>query len=176
MGWVVTIILHMVNKNAKTQQLQIRVSAAEKAAIQRAAKAANMDMSCWVLQQVLPPQQDLLQGLFKRLSQADDSRYLLAEINACLTALTAAEFNHAVQLPPPAKLSAYIANYIAAMVEYAAHQKGVAPPDWTSEIQALSQPVFGSELKSLRLYLLTHAPIPFRRRNIFIDASIGDRV
>jgi hypothetical protein len=29
---------------------------------------------------------------------------------------------------------------------------------------------------SLRLYLLTHSPAPFRRRNIFIDASVGSRV
>jgi hypothetical protein len=36
--------------------------------------------------------------------------------------------------------------------------------------------VFGSELQSLRLYLLTHSPPPFRARNIFIDSSLGDRI
>jgi hypothetical protein len=40
----------------------------------------------------------------------------------------------------------------------------------------LAEPVFGSDLMSLRLYLLTHSPAPFRRRNIFIDASVGFRV
>jgi hypothetical protein len=40
----------------------------------------------------------------------------------------------------------------------------------------LTEPVFGSELQSLRLYLLTHSPPPFRARNIFIDATLGDRV
>jgi len=32
------------------------------------------------------------------------------------------------------------------------------------------------ELLGLRLHLLTHSPAPFRRRNIFIDASVGARV
>jgi hypothetical protein len=36
--------------------------------------------------------------------------------------------------------------------------------------------VFGSDLQNLRLYLLTHSPPPFRRRNIFIDSTLGDRV
>jgi hypothetical protein len=36
--------------------------------------------------------------------------------------------------------------------------------------------VFGSTLVSLRLYLLTHSPPPFRRRNIFIDATVGSSV
>jgi hypothetical protein len=40
----------------------------------------------------------------------------------------------------------------------------------------LPQPVFGSELKALRLHLLTNSPPAFRRRNIFIDATLGDRV
>jgi len=29
---------------------------------------------------------------------------------------------------------------------------------------------------SLRLYLLTHSPAAFRRRNIFIDATVGAQV
>ena len=45
-----------------------------------------------------------------------------------------------------------------------------------ARIAPLASPVFGSKLESLRLYLLTHSPPPFRRRNIFIDASIGARV
>jgi hypothetical protein len=62
------------------------------------------------------------------------------------------------------------------MVELAAKLKNVAPPLWTRQIAPLDKPYFGSDLSSLRLYLLTNAPPVFRRRNIFIDASLGDRV
>ncbi len=62
------------------------------------------------------------------------------------------------------------------MVEYACAQRDVAPPAWTRAVAPLTEPVFGSALMSLRLYLLTHSPAPFRRRNIFIDASVGSRV
>ena len=65
---------------------------------------------------------------------------------------------------------------LAATVEHAAMQKHVAPPEWTREIEPLEEPVFGSALRSLREHLLFHAPIAFRRRNIFIDASVGARV
>jgi hypothetical protein len=36
--------------------------------------------------------------------------------------------------------------------------------------------VFGSDLQSLRLHLLTHSPPPFLARNIFVDATLGDRI
>ncbi len=62
------------------------------------------------------------------------------------------------------------------MIEYTANQKGTSPPAWVREIKPLSQPVFGTDLMSLRLYLLTHSPPPFRYRNIFIDSTVGKRV
>jgi hypothetical protein len=62
------------------------------------------------------------------------------------------------------------------MVEYACARRGVALAEWTKAIAPLTEPVFGSELISLRLHLLTHSPAPFRRRNIFIDASLGASV
>jgi hypothetical protein len=52
----------------------------------------------------------------------------------------------------------------------------VAVPEWTRSIPLLVEPVFGSDLKSLRLHLLTNSPPPFRSRNIFIDSTLGDRV
>ena len=57
-----------------------------------------------------------------------------------------------------------------------ARKNGVAPPSWLRATTPLAEPVFGSSLMGLRLYLLTHSPAPFRRRNIFIDASVGSRV
>jgi hypothetical protein len=102
-------------------------------------------------------------------------RFALAELNSWLASLSAGELQEAVSSPPP-HLTPFLANYVAAMTEYACVTNGVAPPSWVNATAPLAEPVFGSDLMSLRLYLLTHSPAPFRRRNIFIDASVGFRV
>lgn len=161
----------------KNRFLQIRVTASEKDLIGRAAARAGMDMSRWVLERALPSGLRRFQQLVDALS--DDGahrRYVLAELNDFLSALTPAEFQRAVADSSAMALEAYLANYVAAMVETAAAMKGVAPPAWTASIPVLTEPRFGSSLESLRLHLLVNSPPAFRRRNIFIDSSIGDRV
>ena len=161
----------------KTHQLQIRVTAAEKAAIQRAAARAGMGMSSWVLSRVLPSRQPQFRELCQALVAAgDDRRYTLAELNDFLAALDAADFADAVREPLPEHLEPYLANYVAAMVETAANGKGVPAPAWADSVLPLDEPAFGTPILGVRLHLLTAAPPAFRRRNIFIDASIGDRV
>jgi hypothetical protein len=163
-------------RRTKDGQLQIRVSAAEKKAIQQAAARAGLDMSGWVRTKLLPPPRETFRRLTTSLaSRPDDRRYLLAEFNDFLTGLGAAAFVLAVAEPPP-PLPPYLANYVAAMVETAAHRLDAAPPGWTAGVVPLAEPVFGSSLASVRLHLLLASPPAFRRRNIFIDASIGDRV
>ena len=159
----------------KSAQLQIRVSPAEKAAIQRAARRAGLDMSAYVLARVLPAPARRFQELTEACRDPEGARFALAELNSWLASLGTAELQEAVA-SPPSGLAPYLANYVAAMVEYACAQHGVAPPAWTRAIAPLTEPVFGSALMSLRLYLLTHSPAPFRRRNIFIDATVGARV
>jgi hypothetical protein len=73
-------------------------------------------------------------------------------------------------------LSAFLRNYVAAMVEHACAQRAVTVPRWVRAVEPLSDPVFGSELQSLRLHLLTQSPPAFRCRNLFIDSSVGERV
>ncbi len=165
-----------MSNGGKISQLQIRLSPDEKAAIQRAAKRASMDMSAWVLTKLLPSHGKTFQTLLKKLADEQDKRYVLAALNDFLYPLTANEFEQAVEESPRAHLSDYLSNYVAAMVEFAAAQKNTPPPQWTSDIEPLPHPAFGTTLKSLRLHLLTRSPITFRRRNIFIDASMGDRV
>ena len=159
----------------KSAQLQIRVSPAEKAAIQRAARRAGLEMSAYVLTRVLPPPARRFQDLTGACADPEGARFALAELSAWLASLGAAELHEAVASPPPT-LPPYFANYVAAMVEVACAQRGSAAPAWTRTVAPLTEPVFGSTLMSLRLYLLTHSPPPFRRRNIFIDASVGSRV
>jgi hypothetical protein len=165
-----------VPRSARTAQLQIRVSPAQKAEIRRRARRAGLGMSAWVLRRLLPPAAATFEELASGLAGADTPAPVLAELNDLLTGLGAEELAEAVSEPPRARLEPYRANYLAAMVELACERAGVRAPAWTGSVHPLGQPVFGASLDSLRLHLLTHAPPPFRRRNIFIDASIGDRV
>jgi len=133
-------------------------------------------MSAFVLERLLPPVRLRFEELVRALSNDNDRRYALAELNDLLTDLTPAEFPLAVAAPLLEELSPYMRNYVAAMVEQAAHQKGVAPPDWLGDIEPLEQPRFVETLAGLRLHLLASSPVPFRRRNIFVDSTVGDRV
>lgn len=134
-------------------------------------------MSSWVLQQALPAPQARFASLVSQLArQPDQLSYLWAELNDWLEGLSANEFTVAVAGGPDLPPSPYLANYLAAMIELAAHRKGVRPPAWTLDVTPLDQPVFASSLQGLRLHLLISSPPPFRRRNIFIDTSVGGRV
>lgn len=159
----------------KSGQIQIRVSPAQKAAIRRAARQAGLDMSAYVLARLLSAPARRFQDLTEACAVSRDARFALAEFNSWLASLGAGELQEAVSSPHP-RLTPYLANYIAAMVEYACARNGVAAPSWTRATAPLTEPVFGTALLSLRLYLLTHSPAPFRRRNIFIDASLGSQV
>ena len=114
---------------------------------------------------------------FLRLSVAVEATerlaYPLAELNDLLTAASAQDL---ASLPLPPIADPYRLNYVTAMVELAAHRAGIAPPTWAESIPPLACPVFIDPSLRLRAHLLTASPPPFRRRNIFIDSSIGDRV
>lgn len=165
-----------MSKLEKTAQLQIRVSHRQKAAVQRAAQRAGMDMSCYVLSRVLSAAADRFQDCTRGCASASPPSFALAELNTLLSGLSGAELREAVAVAPTATLSPFLTNYVAAMVEYACARRALAAPAWTRAIEPLADPAFGSELQSLRLHLLTHSPPPFRRRNIFIDSSIGRQV
>ncbi len=165
----------MTNRN-KDLQLQIRVSPREKAMIIRAAKQAGMSMSAWLLARALPPKKLKFRELLDGLRNDEHNRYVYAALNDLLTELSPSMFREVVSEDADHRLTPYAQNYLAAMVELAAAQKGVIPPDWTRNIIPLMKPHFGITLTSLRLHLLTQSPAVFRRRNIFIDATLGHRV
>jgi hypothetical protein len=165
-----------MDKLAKSEQLQIRLSRQEKSAIQRAAARAGMDMSGYVLSRVLSVPAAQFRACVEQSVRAQSPRFALAELNSLLAAFSAGELRDAIAAPPPPGLTPFVLNYITAMVEYACAKRSVAPPVWTRAVAPLPDPVFGTALQSLRLHLLTHSPPPFRARNIFIDASVGERV
>ena len=167
----------MVVLVSKTHQLQIRISAEDKALLRARAANAGMDVSKWVLQQVLPPVERKFQALCGELASRPDAlSFTFAEFQDWFNQLTGDEFVRAVRYVPRARLPPFEANYLAAIVEHASAIKGVNPPRWTVTVEPLDAPWFASSLKSLRLYLLTHSPPPFRRRNLFIDSSVEQRV
>ena len=161
---------------SKSQQLQIRVTPEQKAALKRLARRAGVDVSRYVLSSVLPPVGDQIRSLLKTLAREDDPQFALAAFNDLLVGLMAAEFSEAVADLEVGQLSPFLKNYVAAMVEVAAHLKGQPPPDWVREVEALEEPYFAVPYARLRPYLLRAAPTPFKRRNIFVDATVGDRV
>ena len=160
----------------KSQQLQIRVSASQKATLRRQARRAGMDMSTYVLTRALPASAAKIAELVGALADADNPRFTLAELNDVLNGLSPSAFGEAVDGVDVGRLSPYLQNYVTAMVEHAAFQKSVAPPRWARDVEALMAPVFAVPFPRLRAHLLLAAPVAFKRRNLFVDATIGDRV
>ena len=162
--------------STKSQQLQIRVTPQQKAALRRQARRAGTDVSTYVLARTLPVAANRFAALLRALGDEETGRFALAELNDLLTSLGPTEILDAVADADVRALSPYLANYVAAMVELAAQRNEVVPPAWVQDVEPLAQPHFATSLPSLRLHLLRSAPVPFRRRNIFIDSTLGDRV
>jgi uncharacterized protein (DUF1778 family) len=160
----------------KSQQLQIRVTPEEKYALKRMATAAGLDVSSYVLSKVLPAVQREFSRLTRLLGDEQERRFALAELNDLLSGLSRAELAEAVQRADLSRLPLLVQNYVAAMVEQAAHERGLAPPAWVTGTRPLEEPHFFGGLKSLRPHLLRAAPVAFKRRNIFVDSTVGDRV
>jgi hypothetical protein len=161
---------------AKTEQLQIRVTPQQKTALKRQASAAGRDVSSYVLWRLVPPEQDRFAEILRALETDTDRRFALAELNDFLHACAPIVFGAAVVRAEFGTLSSYVRNYVAAMVEQAAHQKNLAPPAWVRDVAPLDIPQFATSLKRLRMHLLRAAPVPFKRRNIFVDSAVGARV
>jgi hypothetical protein len=161
---------------AKTLQLQIRVAPAQKAALRRAARAAGLGVSEYVLARALPQEASRFAALLGILNDPEGRPFAFAELNDLLAGCVPVEFPALVAGAPAAALDAYTRNYVAALVEQAAAQKGVAPPAWTGDVAPLDEPHFAADLPGLRLHLLRAAPAVFKRRNLFVDAGLGARV
>jgi hypothetical protein len=101
---------------------------------------------------------------------------VLAEIHDTLVSRDSAQLGYAFDTLDLSGLAPFEANYVAAMIETACKNRDIAPPTWLSNIPPLADPWFATGLKSLRVHLLTASPPPFRRRNLYIDSTLGARV
>jgi uncharacterized protein (DUF1778 family) len=160
----------------RSAQLQIRVTPAQKTALKRLARAAGLDVSSYVLARALPDARAAFDAILGRLRREADRRFALAELNDLLTGLAPAEFPEAVGVADLRGLPPVTQNYVAAMVEQAAGRTRVPPPAWVRDVEPLDDPYFAVPFPRLRPYLLRAAPVAFKRRNLFVDSSVGDRV
>jgi hypothetical protein len=164
----------------KKSHIQLRVSAREKSAVRAAAQRAGMEMSAWILSRLLPPLQQQFSDKVRTLTHCEGDavkrRYALADLNDFLAHVSPADLDDVLLVTPLLPKSPLIANYLAAMVELVCNSEKTATPMWTRQIEPLSEPYFGTELLSLRLYLLRASPPSFKRRNLFVDTSVGARV
>lgn len=160
---------------AKSTFLQIRITPSEKRRLQTAARNAGLDVSAYVLSRALSPVGDKFLEIVKALGSTADEKLGLAELNDLLAKASGTII---ANLPRAnfEELSSEVANYLAAMIEHAAFRGNVSAPLWTREIERVSVPQFGSDIRALRAHLLRSVPLAFKARNIFIDATIGDRI
>lgn len=164
----------------KTGQLQIRVTPRQKVALKRKAAAAGLDVSSYVLARVLPSTDVRVTAILDALGGHVDMSFALAELNDILSACPPMAFADTVSGAafPAHKIDALTPlaqNYVAAMIEQAAHQKSVHPPTWVQRIAPLRAPYYATPLLSLRQHLIAASPVPFKRRNLFVDSAVGDR-
>lgn len=122
------------------------------------------------------PEAERFQVLTDALTDAEHRGLRLANLADYLRTLPPEAFRRAVAAAPRATLDHSTLNYLAGAIELASERRGQAPPAWTAAVPPSATPMFGSELASLRLYLLTQAPVAFRRRNIFVTDSFDERV
>ena len=160
---------------AKTTHLQIRVSPAEKRRIREQARRTGMRVSTYVLSRLQPSGDARVPELVRALGRTPD-RFGFASLNDALAGLTPAGFAAAVHTVEVDGLSDLAQNYVAAMVEETARRLGVAPPGWTKEAAPLEHPYFAVPFMRLRPHPLRTAPVAYKRRNLFVDATVGDRV
>lgn len=160
----------------KTEHLQIRVSAEEKEHLRKAAHDAGTTVSDYVLSKVLPAHRTKFLSLVVEINSEHKRTYALAELSDFFESLSPSELSRAMEEPPSIPSDPVWANYLAAMVETILQRHSLPRPAWLSQIPPLRDPWFATKLKSLRLYLLCVSPPAFRRRNLFVDSTIGDRV
>ena len=160
----------------KTAQLQIRISPSQKAEIVARARAAGMSVSAWLLSKAQPAKLEAFQELLAELARGESTSQTLAALSDFIARVDRTEFEVTFGDPPRTPLSQWQLAYVASMIEHTASPKRAAIPDWVRAVPPLDEPYFASELLSLRLHLLAHSPSAFRRRNMFVDSAVGDRV
>lgn len=156
---------------ARTCQLQIRLTPDEKAALKRRASAAGMTVSRYVLEHALPKTGREVGRMVADLSASPGAAHALRPLADLIEAIPGADFHEALADSALDDLEPVSRNHVAALVEQAAHGKGVDPPEWVDRVTPLDRPHFWWALPSLRPHQVRVTPVPFKRRGIFLDPA-----
>lgn len=160
----------------RNEYIQVRVTHEQKTELRQLAKRAGQDLSSYILARSLVPENARFVKLLESLRIDSNPAFALAALNDFLGQLPAAQLDDATADTDLSMLPPLLQNYVAAMVEQACVLKRIAPPPWTREVAPLDEPYFAGGLKTLRTYLLSVSPVAFKRRNLFVDSSLGARV
>jgi len=129
------------------------------------------------LHRLLPECADELQAMIDTLGHKPSARaHVLAELHDFLVTQDTAQLDQAFNTLVVSALEPFESNYVAAMIETACSNRKIPPPPWLGSVTPLADPWFATTLKSLRVHLLISSPPPFRRRNLYIDSTLGARV
>lgn len=160
----------------RSQHIQLRVTPKEKSALRQFARRANQDLSSYILSRSLPAAGVQFEELVEGLRGDTNSRFALAALNDFLTGLLPVQIADAVRHADLSGISQFLQNYLAAMVEQTCARNRAAAPPWVRDVVPLAEPYFAGGLNALRPHLLRTAPVPFKRRNLFVDSTVGARV
>jgi hypothetical protein len=163
-------------QTTKTDYIQIRISKKEKEHFIKLARWKKLSLSGWILDRIraeIPPIE--INELYSKLKHASDSSYIFALLNDYFIKINEYQWANLVTQKPE-NLDSENLCYLASMIERTAELRGFKIPDWVKNVDSLWIPYFGSNVKKLRLHLLVNSPVSFKKRNIFIDSSIGERV
>lgn len=161
----------------KSSQLQLRISAPDKRSLKRASNLLGQTISEFVLNRALRglSKESRFDELISSLETEQDISFTLAAINDQLTQMSSGELRQLTERPRSLGKTLFAQSYVAAMLEQACHSKHCKIPDWIAQVPAMPAPWFATSIKSLRMHLLLCSPVPFRRRNLFVDTSLGGR-
>lgn len=155
----------------KTSQLQVRVTPEQKVELKRLASSVGLNVSEYVLATVLPVHRHALADKTEAFAQSHDRAGALSELGAYLTGLAPSELSLAVSDIDVTELAPTLQNQVAATVELITRSVGLEPPAWVGRIQPQRRPHFARDLPSLRPHQMRVTPVPFKRRNLFIDTE-----
>ncbi len=163
-------------KNNKSEHLQIRITAEAKKKLFQLAKVNNMTLSEWILSKLsIENSPYTIQSIYEELSKKHNQAFAYVQLHDLLMKVSPQLWDDFVSIRPH-NLECETMAYTASMIERAAQMRGLTQPPWIREVETCSPPYFATNLQTLRLYLLINSPVAFRKRNIFIDSSTGDRV
>ena len=152
---------------AKTSQLQIRVSPTEKATLKRLASAAGLSVSAYVLSRVLPQAGEDVNRHIRAVEGGRNADQALSDLMLHLGDIADVEFGQVVEQVDVNGLTPLQRNYAAAAVEHEASRRDRPPPAWTSAVEPLARPHFPWSLRALRPHLMRISLAAFKRRNLY---------